>query len=84
MLEIAWFGNTIVVATVGKSAPEFAVRVADSIELSHIQRAAQVSLMFLSTHGIKTYGTSSSFKPLRNSIGTSVILGRTSSLVQCW
>lgn len=50
MLEIPWLGNTIVVATIGKSAPEFAVRVADSIELSHIRRAAQVSMMFLSTH----------------------------------
>lgn len=84
MFEIAWFGNTIVVATVGKSAPEFAIRVADSIKLSHIRRAAQVSMMLLSTHEFVTYGTSSSFKPLRNSIGTSVISGRTSSLVQCW
>lgn len=31
-----------------------------------------------------TYGTISSFKPLRNRMGTSVILGSMSSLVHCW
>jgi len=84
MLEIAWFGNTVVVTTVGESAPDFAVRVADSIKLGHIRRTVQVSIDFYRYTDIDTYGTNSSFKPLRNSIGTSVTLGRTSSLVQCW
>lgn len=34
--------------------------------------------------GLKTYGMISSFNPLRNRIGTSVILGRMSSLGQYW
>lgn len=40
MLEIAWFSNTIIVAAIGKSAPNFAAGFGDSEELGHVRWSA--------------------------------------------
>lgn len=40
MLKIAWLSNTIIVAAMGKSAPDFAVGFGDSEELGHVRWSA--------------------------------------------
>lgn len=90
MLEVAWLGHTVVVSSIWKCTPNLAVRFADSKELSHVGwpdhklHVSDVLGLGLYNNPEGTHGTISSFSPLRKRIGTCVIFGRMSSLVQYW
>lgn len=84
MVEIARLGNGVVMAAVGQSAEDLARGFAEGKEPGHVRWSETCVRIDMNPHPEVncTYGTISSFSPLRNRIGTLVIFGRTSSLAQ--
>ena len=79
-LEVAGFEYAGVVVAAGEWLPDFCGSLADLEEAAHVARSMvknqSVFQAWMGKVDLGTYGTISSWRPERKSIGTSVIEGR--------